>query len=132
MMYNATMERKLVLAIEHDWRMRKLIRANLEAVGLAVQEAVSIPHGLLLIRKSQPALILLDLDMPDADISDLMDELDAHLSHHPAPIILLSPEPPERFLRRHHLITGHLQKPFAISMLLQQVEWALEGSAVDR
>jgi CheY-like chemotaxis protein len=40
---------RCVLAIEHDWRIRKLIRANLEAVGLVVREAVSEQHGLQLL-----------------------------------------------------------------------------------
>ena len=59
------MEGQTVLAIEHDWRMRKLIRANLEALGVEVQEAVNGQHGLQLLRESQPNLILLDLDLPD-------------------------------------------------------------------
>ena len=43
-----------MLVIERDWRLRKLIRANLEVLGLEVREAVSGRHGLQLIRQTPP------------------------------------------------------------------------------
>ena len=55
-----------------DWRMRKLIRANLEAMGLEVQEAVSEQHGLAVARRERPDLILLDLDLADSDAVHLL------------------------------------------------------------
>jgi DNA-binding response OmpR family regulator len=125
------MKRQYVLAIDHDWRIRKLIRANLATVGLAVREAVSVQHGLALLRQSRPALILVDLDVPGVDARHLFGNLDAYLSSQPVPVIVMSADPPERWLMEHQLATRHLRKPFAISALLQQVQGALDGAAAD-
>jgi CheY-like chemotaxis protein len=130
------MEGHYVLAIEHDWRMRKLIRANLQAMGLAVREAISPQQGLNLLREALPDLILLDLDMPGVDALHLLGSLEAQLSRQPlsgqsVPVIIMSAEPPERWLLEHHLATGHLLKPFAVAALLQQVRGALDTRAVD-
>ena len=69
------MDGRYVLAIEHDWRMRKLIRANLEALGLRVREAVSGQHSLDLLAEGWPDLILLDLDLPETDADQLFERL---------------------------------------------------------
>ena len=119
-----------VLTIEGDWRIRKLIRANLEPLGLVMQEAVSGEHGLELIREDTPDLILLDLDLPDVDAM----HLETVLPDDPCrsiPVIAMSAEPPSRqFYRCKRTASHFLQKPFAASALLQQVLLALGRPAV--
>jgi CheY-like chemotaxis protein len=112
-----------VLAIEHDWRIRRLIRANLEAVGFQVREAVSGQHGLQQLREWRPDLIVVDLELPGSDGLSLVDLLRAETSDRPVPIIVLSADPPDRQL----LEAGYLQKPFAAPALLQQVRRALDA-----
>jgi DNA-binding response OmpR family regulator len=119
------MDSRHVLAIEHDWRMRKLIRVNLEATGIGVQEAVSVQHGLQLLRDSQPDLIVVDLDLPDTDALHLLGMLRPWLGERGIPIIVLSAEPLERKLGSEGYWTSHLQKPFAVLALIQQVRKAL-------
>ena len=114
-----------VLAIEHDWRLRKLIRANLEPLGLEVQEAVSGEHGLELLREGQPDLILLDLDLPDTDAAQLLVTLPGHCNP-PVPIIVISAEPLSRQFRQQGQAAGHLQKPFAAPTLLERVQQILD------
>ena len=118
------MEGERVLAIEHDWRLRKLIRANLEPLGLSVQEAVGAEHGLELLRASAPDLILLDLDLPDLDLTHFVGRILA-LCSQPLPIIVISAEPPTRQFMQQAPTTSHLQKPFAAPALLEQVQRAL-------
>ena len=113
-----------VLAIEHDWRIRKLIRANLEPLGLHVQEAVGGQHGLGLLRDMAPDLILLDLDLPDMDAAYLLSLLSDELTHS-IPIIVMSAEPPDRQLMQREQATSYLQKPFSAPTLLQLVQQAL-------
>ncbi len=62
-----------VLVIECEWRIRRLIRANLEALGLEVREAVSQQQGLELLGECRPDLILLDLELPGVDLPRLAD-----------------------------------------------------------
>jgi len=123
---------RCVLVIEHDWRIRKLIRANLEALGLEVREAVSEQHGLQMLSECRPDLILLDLELPGIDVPWLVDTLHAKLDGQPVPIIVLSAEPPIRQLLHTDDVTGHLQKPFSASVLLEHVCRALNGERCAR
>jgi DNA-binding response OmpR family regulator len=124
------MVRRRVLAIEHDWRIRKLIRANLEALGLEVRGAVSGRHGLRLLGEDRPDLIFLDTELPDMEVTDLLNRLQAELSGQ-VPIIVLCAEPPSRRLRQNGHSVGYLQKPFAVPALLQQVNRALGNLPLD-
>ena len=117
-----------MLAIEHDWRMRKLLQANLESVGLDVQGAASGQHGLHLISHMTPDLILLSTELPDIDASHLLERLHAQLSDQ-VPIIVMTAEPPSRRRMRKEGATGYLLKPFAVPALLRSVGQALEGTA---
>ena len=109
------------MAIAHNWRLRKLIRANLEALDLNVQEAVNGRHGLECLEKSRPDLILLDLDLPDGGAQSLLHALHFRFEAKPVPIILLSAEPPARDLLREATVRGYLLKPFDVAALVARV-----------
>jgi DNA-binding response OmpR family regulator len=123
------MEGPYVLAIEHDWRLCKLIRANLEALGIRVRVAVSGKHGLKLLEEYQPDLVLLDLDLPDTDALKLLTAVRNSVSGNSASIIVLAEEPPSQQWRQDTVDVGYLQKPFAAPALLDQVEKALASRA---
>ena len=125
------MERR-VLVIERNWRIRKLIRANLEALGLGVREAVSEQHAVQLLDECRPDLVLLDVELPGVDVPRLINTFHARLDGQPAPIVILSADPPDRQLLRTDDVAGHLQTPFAASMLLDQVCRALNGERCAR
>jgi CheY-like chemotaxis protein len=110
-----------VLAIEHNWQMRKLIRANLEALGLEVKEAVNQHHGLRSLQEGRPDLILLDLDLPDDGAAQLLRSLSLHVQAGPVPIVLLCAEPPGRGILQELQVAGCLLKPFDASSLVRQV-----------
>jgi CheY-like chemotaxis protein len=57
----------LVLVIDDDDDLRNLCRVNLEVRGLRVAEAANGADGLAAAKELRPALILLDLTMPDID-----------------------------------------------------------------
>jgi CheY-like chemotaxis protein len=115
-----------VLAIVCDWRIRKLIRANLEAVGLQVQEAVSGPHGLQLLQTYRPELILLDMDLPEEDAFRLMEVLQGQLAGKRLAIVVMSNEPAGRWMLDHEQVVSCLRKPFSAVSLLEQVQKALK------
>ena len=121
------MAAKSVLVIGHNWRMRKLIQANLEAFGLEVQGAVNGHHGLCLLDKHRPDLILLDTDVPGMEVTYLLDRLQDHVSL-PVPIIVLCAEPPSRLLNQNGQAISYLLKPFAALTLLEQVGRSLGGT----
>jgi DNA-binding response OmpR family regulator len=121
------MVRQYVLAIERNWRIRKLIRANLEPLGLMVREAVGGQHDLLQLGRDRPDLILLDLDLdlPDEDLIEMVHTLQVQWAGCPVPVVVMSAEPPSRRLMQRGRIAGHLLKPFAVPSLLAQVQNAL-------
>ena len=124
------MEGRRILAIEGNWRIRKLIRANLEATGLEVQEAVSERHGLEHLGEQRPDLILLDLELADGDALVLLRTLHSLTGNRPVPIVVMSAEPLSRRLMACDHIAGYLQKPFAVPALLEQVRKALEDPQI--
>ena len=124
------MSQERVLAIEHDWRMRKLIRANLEPLGMEVREAVDGQHGLRLLEESRPDLILLDLELPGTDTLHLLELLLATLDGGSVQIIATSAEPLDRRILCPEQVTSHLQKPFAASALLRHVREALRSGQI--
>lgn len=120
--------RKRVLAVDHDWRMRLLLQANLEAEGLDVQGAANGHHGLQLASRETPDLVLLSADLPDMATSEFLERLHARVSGQ-VPIIVISAEPPSRSVGwRNHQAVRYLQKPFAVSVLLRSVAQALDGA----
>lgn len=115
-----------MLVIEHNWHLRRLIKANLEALGFEVREAVSEEHGLQRLEEGRPDLILLDLDLPAG--LDLLSALRRRHAAEPVPVILIAGEPPNRHLLQRAEVRGHLLKPFGVPRLLEQVERLLGAS----
>ena len=118
-----------VLAIEQDWRLRKLLRANLEPLGLEVREAMNQQHGLESLEKGRPDLILLDMDLPNDGGVKMLQALDGRFQGEPVPIVLLSAEPPARTFLHELQVAGWLLKPFDVSVLVAQVRDLLDASA---
>jgi DNA-binding response OmpR family regulator len=115
-----------VLLIEHSWRMRKLIRTNLEAIGLQVGEAVNSKNGLEYLKEGRPDLIFLDLDLPDGGAAKLLETVHARFAASPVPVILISAELPGRKFLAKARASGHLLKPFGVPSLLAQVRRQLD------
>lgn len=122
------MAKRVVLAIEHDWRLRRLLQANLEPFDLEVRLAVNGQHCLGLLRTGRPDLVLLDTDLPDMDVAHLLDCLRAQFTDQ-VPVIVLSAEPLSSSLGQNGRAIRYLRKPFATPDLLRQVLQMLDGMA---
>ena len=120
----------LVLVIGPDWRMRRLIQANLEAFGFKVRAAVNGRHGLHTVSEGEPDLILLDTEVPDAQLDHLVARLRGQVMK-PVPIIVLTAELPAGRTRRDGAQIRYLLKPFAVLSLLDQVRTALQASPTE-
>jgi DNA-binding response OmpR family regulator len=123
------MARGRALVVESDWRMRKLVRTNLEALGLEVVEAVSTQECGAALRERPCDLVLVDADLPAGNGWNLV----VWLRHTPEatdlPIIVLVPEPARNRLLRRFPRVSALVKPFSASDLVACVECALAGDA---
>jgi two-component system KDP operon response regulator KdpE len=106
----------LVLVVEDEPQMRKFIRASLTSHGYRVLEAERASEVVGLVTSHNPALILLDLGLPDGDGIDLTRQLREWSR---VPIVVLS---------ARGLDAGaddYLTKPFGVNELLARMRVAL-------
>lgn len=113
---------KPILIVEDDTALRTILARNLTALGYMVFQAGTFREAADQMA-IKPALLILDITLPDAtgwDVANWLESLTA-----PVPIILISGGTPEATrLRRFHPV-AFLPKPFAIDELLAVVEQQL-------
>ncbi len=106
----------LILVIDDDAIARDLVARALTQVGFAVQGARTAEAGVDLARAVRPALIILDISLPDRDGWGVISDLSLDRETCDSPIVVLSIEED----RRRSLQLGaaeHLVKPATREML---------------
>lgn len=111
-----------VLIVEDDERLRSIIARNLELLGYMVFEAGTFREATAQM-VIKPALLLLDITLPDATGWDLAGWLESFIA--PPPIIVISGTTPDTKNLRHFHPVAFLPKPFAIGELLALVKQQL-------
>ena len=114
----------LVLLVEDDAEIRRLVRSALESEGHRVVEAASCERGLIDAGSRKPDLLILDLGLPDRDGTELLRELRAWSE---VPVIVLSARSAEQE-KVAALDLGaddFLSKPFGVPELLARVRVTL-------
>jgi DNA-binding NtrC family response regulator len=84
---NAVTAGARVLTVDDDAASRRLLRVRLEAMGCAVAEAVDGAEALAEIKKQEPALMLLDLQMPRMGGLEVLHELGKQGAQFPVIVI---------------------------------------------
>jgi len=116
-----------VLVVDADWKMRKLVRTNLEAQGLEVAEATAGAQCLEELRRQRCDLVLVSADLPGGSGWNLVAGLRRAAEGCDVPVIVVVPEPARsRLLGRFHRVST-LVKPFSAADLVASVERALAG-----
>jgi two-component system KDP operon response regulator KdpE len=124
----ATMAGPLVLVVDDEPPMRKLLRVVLGANGLRTEEATSGAEALVRAASYNPDLVLLDLGLPDSDGIDVTRRLRAWMA---APILVLSARGREQD-KVAVLDAGandYLTKPFSNAELLARIRVWLRQTA---
>lgn len=118
-----------VLVVEDDPSVRGLLRTLLSAEGYDVSTASDGQAGLVEAAALRPALILLDLVMPDLGGTRVLEQLreDPVLAATPVVVVtgLVDAVPDMRDLLGEQSV---FLKPFAVAELLQRVEELTGGS----
>lgn len=117
-----TDDRSLVLLVEDDESLRRILARHLRAKGFHVDEAASAEDATAsLARGLRPALVLLDLNLPGDTGWDLLrgDSLAAAGSP-PVVITTATTLSPRRLVEFH--VAGYLPKPFSMETLVATVE----------
>lgn len=118
----------LVLLVEDDAEIRRLVRSALESEGLRVVEAASCERGLIDAGSRKPDLLILDLGLPDRDGTELLRELRAWSE---VPVIVLSArsDEQEKVTALDLGADDYLSKPFGVPELLARVRVTLRRRA---
>lgn len=118
----------LILIVEDDPPIRRLLQAALKAQGYRLNEADTGDKALRLAVQQPPDLVVLDLGLPDIDGQEVLQRLREWLS---APIIVLSARDQEK-QKVAALDAGandYLTKPFGTDELLARIRVALRHAA---
>jgi two-component system cell cycle response regulator DivK len=122
-MVSGTNNLPTVLYIEDDLSNRTLVRRVLEAEGYRVEEAASGEQGLELARSRRPALILVDISMPDMDGYEVTARLRAMPGFGSVPIVAVTAHVLKGD-RERTLAAGcsaYIQKPIDVDLLPAQL-----------
>lgn len=116
----------LILIVDDDADILKLLEMRLAASGYQVASAHSAQQALSLFNIQMPALVISDLRMPDMDGFALFEAI--HALNPTVPFILLTAHGsiPEAVHATQQGVFSFLTKPFDSKNLLQQVEYALK------
>ncbi|MFL5759590.1 MAG: response regulator transcription factor [Thermomicrobiales bacterium] len=114
------------LIIEDTCTIAKLVQRGLVLEGIHAEMATDGRHGLDVIRREPPDLIVLDLGLPDIDGLELckrVRRLDRSLERLPTAILMLTARDsvPDRVAGLDAGADDYLAKPFAIDELLARV-----------
>src|SRR6202047_3604249 len=114
----------LVLLIEDEPKIRRLLRAGFEIHGFAVLEAESAAAGLKAATFGAPDLIILDLALPDLHGSEVLERLRSWSN---VPVIILSvvANEDEKVRLLQAGADDYVVKPFGMAELLARSDAAL-------
>ncbi len=80
-------DRPRILVVDDEPQIHRFLGPALEAAGYAPLRAMTAAEGLRLAAERAPALVLLDLGLPDMDGQDMLPRLRAFCA---APVVVLS------------------------------------------
>lgn len=123
-----TQAQHLVLVVDDELALRRLLRTSLESAGFRVAEAETAGRALIEAASHKPDLVVLDLGLPDADGQEVVKGIRAWS---PLPIVVLSARTDEQQKVRA-LDAGaddYVTKPFSVPELLARVRVALRHAA---
>jgi two-component system, cell cycle response regulator DivK len=111
----------LVLIVDDNGQNARLARDVLRAAGLRTIEAVSGADALAQARETQPAVILMDIRLPDMDGVDVARQLKADARTHTIPVIALTSLALGEGLFLEACFDGYLEKPIDVRAFPDEV-----------
>lgn len=112
-----------VLVVDDAADIRLLVRAVLTPAGCRVSEAASAAEALAELDRSRPDIVLLDVQMPDADGWSVLEAIRSSERTASLPVMLCTVKGHPADLRRGWELgcDGYLNKPFAIRDLVDEL-----------
>ena len=125
----ATAEKPLVLVVDDDEQLREFIRVNLEMDGYVVREAGSAAEGLAALEEQAPALVLLDVMMPQVDGFEMLRRMQEQHGLGSVPVIMFSGKVDEETADRaaREGAQAFVGKPFDPQALIESTKQLLSN-----
>ena len=123
----ATAEKPLVLVVDDDEQLREFIRVTLEMDGYVVREAGSAAEGLAALEEQAPALVLLDVMMPQVDGFEMLRRMQEQHGLGSVPVIMFSGKVDEETSSRaaREGAQAFIGKPFDPQALIESTKQLL-------
>ena len=122
---------KNILLVEDDRFLRRACEASLRQRGFTVSTAADGEEALRAIRAEPPALVLLDLLMPELGGMEVLKALRASPKTAGLPVLVITAHADEGSVREGFDVgaTDYLAKPFSIPQLSARVRACLSRAA---
>lgn len=122
-----------ILLVDDDPVVRMLVSEYLQALGYQIEEASGGVEALLKLRNNLPALLLLDLQMPDMSGIEVLKTL-MQSRRRNLPVILLSANSDIKEIIEREGVSAdfYLQKPFDMEAVRKAVDCCMNRPATDR
>ena len=126
------MSNELILIVEDNDKNRKLLRAVLHAKAYRILEAVNAEDGIVLARERQPALVLMDIQLPGMDGLKAREVLkdDPATSGIPVIAVTASVMPSDRQKILASGFEGYITKPIDVNEFLAEVRGMLDRHGI--
>lgn len=118
----------LVVIVEDEAPIRRFLQASLSVEGFRVVETTTAREGLRAITQQLPALVLLDLGLPDLEGSQLIAQV-RQWSAIPIVVISARGEEASKIAALDAGADDYLTKPFGVGELLARIRVALRHAA---
>lgn len=116
-----------ILLVEDELRLRRTLARSLEGRGYRVIEAATAGEAVASALTSGFAVMLLDINLPDATGWDVLRQLRAAGCE--MPVVVISAVPPNPARVREFRPLGVLYKPFPIDALLRLIHVACSAAS---
>ena len=124
-----------VLVIDDEPTIRQILKIGLEAQGFAVSLAPNAQEGMNIVVSDPPALVILDLMMPQRDGWWFLREMQQHVGRRPLVIVLSARSGQGERLLAHHLgVAEYIVKPFDLDDVVHKVSYrvGIESASIGR
>ncbi len=119
---SGNVNKRLILVVDDDPGISRLLRYNLEDRDTHVIAAVNGLEGIRLLTEEKIDLLILDIKLPDFSGWGILSLLKISEVYRRLPVIMISVESLETEIITTYRPDGYLQKPFDVRQLLAMVE----------
>lgn len=121
------MSNAVILIIDDEVQIRKLLQITLETNDYGVSQAATAKEGMIMAANHPPDIILLDIGLPDLNGHDVLLQL---REWYTKPIVILSVQSSEEDIVKalDNGANDYLVKPFRTGELLARIRSALRGN----